>query len=107
MIRKFHNNKLQTNPWHREDEPDNNHETNKANQQALSSPSRWLQNYIGQKVTQEKVEQLQNPTIGVPINNNRITALERTAAKATMGSNAFHWYQIFALDSAVIEEKNV
>ena len=59
------------------------------------------------KSNARKVKQLQNPTIGVPINNNIITALERTAAKATVGSNAFHWYQIFALDSAVIEEKNV
>ena len=32
--------------------------------------------------------------------NNRTTALEPTAAKATGGSlNAFYWYQIFALDS--------
>ena len=27
MIRKYHNHKLQTNPWHREKEPQNNHET--------------------------------------------------------------------------------
>ena len=27
MIRKYHNHKLQTNPWHREEEPHNNHET--------------------------------------------------------------------------------
>ena len=27
MIRKYHNHKLQTNPWHREEEPQNNHET--------------------------------------------------------------------------------
>ena len=27
MIRKYHNHKLQTNPWQREEEPDNNHET--------------------------------------------------------------------------------
>ena len=26
MIRKYHNHKLQTNPWHREKEPHNNHE---------------------------------------------------------------------------------
>ena len=31
------------------------------------------------------------------------TALERTAALATGGLNAFYWYQIFALDSAVVE----
>ena len=27
MIRKYHDHKLQTNPWHREEEPHNNHET--------------------------------------------------------------------------------
>ena len=27
MIRKYHNNKLQTNTWHREEEPHSNHET--------------------------------------------------------------------------------
>ena len=27
MIRKYHNHKLQTNPWHGEKEPHNNHET--------------------------------------------------------------------------------
>ena len=27
MIRKYHNHKLQKNPWHREEEPHNNHET--------------------------------------------------------------------------------
>ena len=27
MIRKYHNQKLQTNPWHSEEETDNNHET--------------------------------------------------------------------------------
>ena len=38
------------------------------------------------------------------VNNNRTTALERTAAEATLGGlNAFYWYQIFALDSAVVE----
>ena len=26
MIRKYHNHKLQVNPWHREEEPHNNHE---------------------------------------------------------------------------------
>ena len=27
MIKKYHNHKLQTNPWHREEEPHNNHKT--------------------------------------------------------------------------------
>ena len=36
-----------------------------------------------QSNTQQNIEQLQNPTMGVTINNNGTTALEYTAAKAT------------------------
>ena len=61
-----------------------------------------------QRNAQQHTEQLQNPTMGVTINkeainNNRTTALERTAANAIGGLNAFYRYQIFALDSAVVE----
>ena len=51
---------------------------------------------------QQNIEQLQNPTMGVTI-NNRTTTLERTAAKATGGFKAFYCYQIIALNSAVVE----
>ena len=62
-----------------------------------------------QSNTQQNIEQLQNPTMGVS-NNIITTALERTAAKATGGVgglNAFYWYQIFARDSAVVDSQNV
>ena len=39
------------------------------------------------------------------INNNRTTAAERTAAKATEGGgglDAFHWHQTVATDSAAV-----
>ena len=42
-------------------------------------------------------------TIKQQVNNNRTTALERTADLATGGLNAFYGYQIFALNSAVDE----
>ena len=46
--------------------------------------------------------------MGVLINNNRTTALERTTALVKGGVlNAFYWYQIFSLDSAVDEAQNV
>ena len=47
--------------------------------------------------------------MGVLINNNNTTALERTAAlaKGGRGSNASYWYQMFALDSAVDVAQNV
>ena len=44
--------------------------------------------------------------MGVTINNESTTA-EPTATKATEGLNAFYWFQIFALDSSVIEAQDV
>ena len=60
---KNHNHKLQTNPWHREEEPHNNRET----------PRRQTKNG-------------QQPPGGL---------------------NAFYLYQIFTLDSAVVEIQNM
>ena len=40
-------------------------------------------------------------------NNNRATDLEQTASKATGGPDAPCWYQIFALDSAVVETQTM
>ena len=40
------------------------------------------------------------------INNNRTTSLERTAAQATGGSNAFYWYQVFALNYGGVKTQN-
>ena len=56
-----------------------------------------------QSNAQQNIEQLQNHTI----NNNRTTTLEWTAAKVTWGLNAFYWYHIFALDSAVVEAQKI
>ena len=45
MIRKYHNHKLQTNPWHLEEEQHNNHETyeDKLNKTISSSlPSKMI-----------------------------------------------------------------
>ena len=50
MIRKYHNHKLQTNPRHCDQEPQNTNSRKtperkiKAKQPALSSSSKWLQN---------------------------------------------------------------
>ena len=62
MIREYHNHKLQTNPWHREEEPHNNHEmagrqTKRSHQFSLPHPD----------------ERLQTPTMGVTINNKSTT----------------------------------
>ena len=89
MIRKYHIHKLQTTPWHREEEPHNNHETPGRQTKQTTSPVfpieiiaklEWTQSGA-----QQNKEQLQNPIMG-RINNNRTTALERTAAKGTGGT---------------------
>ena len=62
----------------------------------------WTQSKAQQSI--EKLTESYNVCINQQrINNNRTTAFEQTAAKATGGLNAFYWYQIFALDSAVVE----
>ena len=48
-------------------------------------------------------------TINKKVNNNRTIALERTADQATGGGgglNALYWYQIFAIDSAIVNTQN-
>ena len=61
MVKKYHNHKLQTNPWHREEEPHNNQETpgrqtKQSNQPLPPSPPRRLKNQNGQKVTYNKTQ---------------------------------------------------
>ena len=60
-----------------------------------------------QSNAQQNIEQLQNPTIGVTINNESTTTepppKDGQHIKPLGGSNAFYLYQIFALDSAVVE----
>ena len=114
MIRKYHNQKLQTNPWHREEEPHNNHETRKrqtkqSNQLSLF-PIKMIAKLEGiQSNVQQNIEQLQTPTMGVTSQQHRTTTLELKQPKPPGGGggglNAFYWYQIFALDSAVVEVK--
>ena len=65
MIRKYHNHKLQTNPWHREEEPHNNHETpTRQTKQSSLFPIKMIANLNGQ---------LQTPTMRVTINNESTT----------------------------------
>ena len=83
-IRKHLNHKLQTNPWHHEAERHNHHETpgrqtKQSNQLSLPHQDD-CKTRIDKKFSQQNVEQLQNPTMGLTINNNKATALERTAA---------------------------
>ena len=85
MIRKYHNHKLQTNPWHREEEPHNNHETpgrqtKQSNQ--LSLPHQDDCKNQNERATKHRTitESHNGSNNQQRINNNRTTALERTAA---------------------------
>ena len=89
MIRKYHNHKLLTNLWQREEEPRDTRKTNKVKQSAFSSHAIWLQNYNEHKVTHNKTYYIEQITESNNvsnnqhrINNNINTALERTAAEA-------------------------
>ena len=77
MIRKYHNHKLQTTPWHSEEEPPNHHETpgrqtKQSNQlypptKTTATPERTQSNI------QQNTEQLQTPTMGVTIKKKSTT----------------------------------
>ena len=74
MIRKYHNPKLQTNPWHREEEPHNHHET--PGRQAKQNNQLSLPHQDDCKTrmeVQQNIEKIQNPTMGVTINNEPTT----------------------------------
>ena len=56
------------------------------------------------------IEQLQTPTMGVTINKKSKTEAppwNGQQPKPPGGLNAFYWYQIFALDSAVVEVQEI
>ena len=88
MIRKYHNHKLQTTPWHREEEPLNHHMTPgrqiKQSTQ-LSHPHQDDCNTrmdIKYRTTKHRTitDSHNGSNNKQKVNNNRTTALERTAA---------------------------
>ena len=77
MVRKCQNHKLQTNPWHREEEPHNNHETpgrqtKQSNQLSLPNQDD-CKTRMDIKERTKNIEQLQTLTMGVSINNKSTT----------------------------------
>ena len=63
MIRKYPNHKLQTTPWHLEEEPLNHQET----------PERQIKQSNQLSLPQQNIEHLQTPTMGVTINKKSTT----------------------------------
>ena len=88
MIRKYHNHKLQTTPWHREEEPPNHHETQgrqikQSNQLSLSHQDDYNARMdIKKRTTKHRTitDSHNGSNNKQKVNNNRTTALERTAA---------------------------
>ena len=66
----------------------------------------WTQSNV-----QQNIQQLQTLTIGVTKNKKSTTTepppYNGQQPKPPGGLNAFYWYQIFALDSAVVEVKEM
>ena len=112
MIRKYHNHKLQTTLWHREEEPLNHHETpgrqiKQSNQLSLPIKMIAILEWTYSNA-QQSIEQLQTPTMVVTIIKSQQQQNHRLRTDSSLshrggGLNAFYWYQIFALDSAVVE----
>ena len=79
IIRKYHNHKLQTDLWYREEDPHNNHETTgrhtkQNNQLSLSHRDDCKAVEWTQSNAQQNIEQLQNPVMRETINNESTTA---------------------------------
>ena len=88
MIRRYHNHKLQTKPWHSEEEPHNNHETPGRQTKQINQISLPHQDDcktrrgIKKRTTKHRTitESHHVSNNKQQHNNNRTTALERTAA---------------------------
>ena len=88
MIRKYHNNKLQTNHWHREEEPYNNHETQgRQTKQSNQLPLPYQDDCktridIKTRTTKHRTitDSHNRSNNKQQVNNNRTTTFERTAA---------------------------
>ena len=64
MIRKYHDHKLQTNPWHRKKEPRNNHETPGSQKKSKTTSSFFPIKMIAklertQSIAQQNIEKFQ------------------------------------------------
>ena len=88
MIRKYHNDKPQTNPWHREEGPHDHQETPERQTMQSNQLSLFPINMIAKlEWTISNVQKHGTITDShkwsynkQKVNNNRATALERTAA---------------------------
>ena len=111
IIRKYHNHKTQKDTWHREEEQHNHlgtsgRQTKQSNRLSLPHQDDCKLEWI-QSNAQQSIKLLQTPTMGVTLTKSQQQQHHRlrtdSLPKPPRGLNAFYWYQIFALDSAVVE----
>ena len=106
MIRKYHNHKLQTNPWHCKEEPHNNQETprsqtKQSNQLSLPHQDDF-KNSIGHKVMYYKIQnkyripEWEQQLTANKLQQNHLLRMDSSLSHWG-GLNAFYWYQTFAL----------
>ena len=112
MIRKYHNHKLQTNLWHREEEPHNSHETpgrqtNQSNQ--LSFPNQGdCKTRKTQGNAQKHIEQYRIPQWEKPLATNQQQQnhrLRTDSSLSLLGLQCILLVPNLRLDSAVVEAK--
>ena len=114
-VSKYHNHKLQVNPWHREEEPHYNHETPgrqtlQSNQLSLFPIKMIAKLEWTQSIAQQNIEKVQNPTMEVTTTNQQQQNYHPKADSSLSHRGdlyAFYWYQICTLDPAVVEAQNV
>ena len=111
MIRKYHNHIPQTTPWHREEEPLNHHEApEKQIKQSnkLSLPHQDdCKTKMGIKERTTKHRTITDSHNGSnnkqKVNKTEPPPQNGQQPKPQGGLNSFYLYQMFALDSAVVE----
>ena len=112
MIRKYHNHKPQTTLWHREEEPLNHHKTpgrqiKQSNQLSLPHQDDCnTRTDTKQRTTKHRtITDSQNGSNNKQKSQQQQNHRLRTDSSLSHrgGLNAFYWYQIFTLDSAVVE----
>ena len=91
MISKYHNHKLQTNPWHHEEEPHNNQKT----PGRQTNPSRWLQNRMDIKYCTTKHRTITETHNGS--NNQQRNNKNRTPIWLCWEVNICHKYYMMVL----------
>ena len=111
MIRKYHNHKLQTTPWHREEEPLNHHETPGRQIKQSNQLSLPHQDDCNTRMGMKQRTTIHRTITDSHNGSNKTKGQQQQNHSLSHwgggGLNAFYRYQIFAQDSAVVEVQEI